>query len=252
MNDSVVEWAQNTEDEINSLKSLENYRKKFFGDVSHELKTPLFSIQGYLHTLVEGGIYDEKVNLKYLRRALRNVDRLQNIVEDLEMINRLEADVQALDQEIFDIKDLASEVMTDLEMMAAEKEIELTFKPGADRSYQVFANKEKIRQVFLNLINNSIKYSEVGSRVKLSFYDMEEKVLIEVSDNGIGISQEDIKHVFDRFYRTDKSRNRAIGGSGLGLSIVKHIIEAHNEKLTVRSTDGIGSTFGFTLAKAKK
>ncbi len=249
VNDVAVEWTMKTEKEISSLKTLENYRKQYLGDVSHEMKTPLFAIQGYLLTLLEGGLHDEKVNLKYLKKAAENVDRLQAIVEDLEMINKLESEEEKLEITGFDLKELAESVYADLTFMAEEKNISLVFKQGADQSFLVYADKEKIRQVFVNLITNSIKYGVANGITKLSFYDMDAMVLVEVSDNGIGIAEEDLKHVYDRFYRADKSRSRDVGGSGLGLAIVKHIIEAHNQTLSLRSTDGKGSTFGFTLAK---
>lgn len=243
----VTEWAVAAEEEISTLKSLENYRKKFVGDISHELKTPIFSIQGYLHTLLDGGLYDENINRKYLERAASNTDRLQMIVDDLEMINKLESEAEKLNIIKFDLKELVIEVFRDLEILAKEKSINLVFKPGADKAFIVEADREKIRQVLVNLVNNSIKYGRDSGVTKVSFYDMDEVVLTEVSDNGIGIEDEHLKHVFDRFYRADKSRSRNIGGSGLGLSIVKHIMEAHKQKITVRSTAGLGSTFGFTL-----
>ncbi len=250
VNDTAMAWALSTEKEISSLKSLENYRKNFIGDVSHELKTPLFSIQGYLLTLLEGGLYDENINKKYLLRAVDNVDRLKNIVDDLEMINSLESEKNVLVKQKFNIKELAEQVFGDLKFQAAKKNIELKFKPGANQSFNVTADKERIRQVLSNLVGNSIKYGVEDGLTKVSFYDMEERVLVEVSDNGIGIGEDDAKHVYDRFYRADKSRSRDVGGSGLGLAIVKHIIEAHEQTLSLRSTDGKGSTFGFTLVKA--
>ncbi|NBU52537.1 MAG: sensor histidine kinase, partial [Chitinophagia bacterium] len=247
VNDKVTEWAEAAEEEISYLKSLEDYRKKFVGDISHELKTPIFSIQGYLHTLLDGGLYDESINRKYIERAASNVERLQMIVEDLEMINKLESESEELYIVEFDLKELVSEVFRDLEIIANEKAIKLLFKPGADKPFMVEADREKIRQVLVNLIINSIKYGKEGGITKVSFYDMDELVLTEVSDNGVGIIEEHLKHVFDRFYRADKSRSRNVGGSGLGLSIVKHIMEAHKQKITVRSTSGLGSTFSFTL-----
>lgn len=250
VNEQAVAWTQDTAKEISSLKLLENYRKQYLGDVSHEMKTPLFSIQGYLLTLLEGGINDEKINTKYLQRAVENVNRLQAIVEDLELINELESDSDGLVITTFDIHELTQSTFNDMAFLAKEKNIKLCFKPGADKAFKVTADKEKIRQVLLNLISNSIKYGHQDGRTKVSFYDMEDRILVEVSDNGIGISETDLKHVYNRFYRADKSRNRAVGGSGLGLAIVKHIIEAHNQNLSLRSTDGKGSTFGFTLSKA--
>lgn len=249
VNMEVIEWGKKKEKEIETLKTLEAYRKNYVGNISHELKTPIFSIQGYLHTLLEGGIHDQSINMKYLDRAAQNAERLQNIVEDLEVISRLEGGNVILDLRSFDIKQLVEEVFSDLEVLAAEKNIKLQFKDGANQPFHVMADRESIRQVLNNLIVNSIKYGNINGYTKVSFYDVEQNVLIEVSDNGIGISDDHLKHVFDRFYRVDTSRSRSQGGSGLGLSIVKHIIEAHNQTINVRSTPGIGSTFGFTLKK---
>ena len=232
------------------LERLATYRRRFIGDVSHELKTPIFNIQGFVHTLLDGAISDPSVNINYLQRAAKNVDRLQAIVEDLETINKLEAGQMVLDLREFDIYDLAQDVFSDLEMRASDRNIRLTFKEGANQHFRVRADKESIRQVLINLIHNSIKYGKEGGVTKLSFYDMESYMLVEVSDNGIGIDPEHLKHVFDRFFRVDKSRSREAGGTGLGLSIVKHIVEAHKQTVTVRSTVGQGATFGFTLEKA--
>ncbi len=251
VNLDVLNWAQKTQDEIQDLKTLEEYRKKYVGDISHELKTPIFSIQGYIHTLLEGGLYDEKINEKYLLRAAKNIERLQTIVDDLELINKLEYGKAVLYKSKFDIKKLVQEVMQDLTVQASEKKISIHFKEGADQPRQVYADLESIRQVISNLLLNSIKYGNKEGETRIGFYDMGEKVLIEISDNGIGIEEEHLKHVFDRFYRVDASRSRKQGGSGLGLSIVKHIIEAHQENINVRSTQGVGSTFGFTLPKNK-
>ncbi|MBT8191502.1 MAG: HAMP domain-containing histidine kinase [Bacteroidia bacterium] len=250
VNDEVLKWARQTKRELSTLKSLETYRRKYLGDISHELKTPIFTIQGYLHTLLDGGIYDENINKKFLKRAIKNLSRLETIVEDLELINQLEADPDLLDISTFDLKAVVEEVFNDLNKKAGEKNIELVFKQGADRTFMVKADKHRIQQVFVNLIGNSIKYGNENGITKVSFYDLDELVLTEVSDNGIGINEKDMNHLFDRFYRVDKSRSRKEGGSGLGLSIVKNIVEAHNQKITVRSTYGKGSTFGFTLTKA--
>jgi len=245
----VIKWAEDAEKQIQSLRSLEEYRKNFVGNVSHELKTPIFSIQGYLHTLLEGGIYDENINLKYIERAAQNADRLQNIVEDLEGIAKLESGKLVLDIQKFDLKTLVAEVIQDFDITASESNIELGYKQDADKSFKVEGDREMIRQVFINLINNSIKYGIEDGRTEISFYDMGGNVLIEISDNGIGIESKHINHLFDRFYRVDPSRSRRLGGSGLGLSIVKHIIEAHKQTIKVTSTPGKGSIFSFTLNK---
>ncbi len=250
VNAEVFKWAEKTTKEISYLKTLEEYRKSYVGDISHELKTPIFTIQGYIHTLLDGGIYDESINIQYLTRAAKNIERLQVIVEDLELINKLESGGMILEEITFDIKKLVQEVLLDLKSAADEKSIKLEFKEGANKSYTVKGDQESIRQVLINLMSNSIKYGKEGGTTKISFYDLESKVLVEASDNGIGIEEKHMKHLFDRFYRADTSRSRSQGGSGLGLSIVKHIIEAHHETINVRSTFGVGSTFGFTLKKA--
>ncbi|MCB0685892.1 MAG: sensor histidine kinase [Saprospiraceae bacterium] len=245
----VAIWARTQQQEIEQLKTLENYRREFLGNVSHELKTPIFNIQGYVHTLMDGGLHDPSINVKYLDRTAKNVERLITIVDDLETISKLESGNLVLDIRKFDIKDLVKEVFEAHELTAQRRQVELVFKEGASQSFQVKADREYIRQVVDNLILNSIKYGKPNGLTKVGFYDMDKYILVEVADNGIGIGQEHLKHVFDRFYRVDKSRSRDAGGSGLGLSIVKHIIEAHNQTINVRSSPEIGSTFGFTLAK---
>lgn len=247
----VAEWADNQKKEINKYKVWAEYRREFLGDISHELKTPIFNIQGYLHTLLDGGLEDEEINVPYLQKAAKNVERLNTIVEDLESIARLEAEELILEMQIFDIKKLAEEVFEELEMKATERNIRLDFKDGAAQNFKVRADRESIRQVLTNLISNSIKYGNPNGRSKVGFYDMDKYILIEVADNGIGIAKEHLKHIFDRFYRVDKHRSRDQGGSGLGLAIVKHIVEAHQQTIHARSTPNIGSTFGFTLEKAK-
>jgi two-component system phosphate regulon sensor histidine kinase PhoR len=202
--------------------------------------------------LLEGGIEDETINKDYLLRAAKNVERLQTIVEDLEIISKLESGSMALEIQSFDIKELALEVIEDLEMQARQKKLEIQLKDGAEKPFMVKGDRESIRTVLTNLAINSIKYGREGGRTKIGFYDMDNYILVEVADNGIGIEEKHLKHLFDRFYRVDKSRSRDQGGSGLGLSIVKHIIEeGHRQRITVRSTPGLGSTFGFTLEKAK-
>lgn len=247
----VSDWVDSTADEIKSLKTLEEYRKDYVGNISHELKTPLFSIQGYVQTILEDADeHFDQQSLHFLNRASANVERLITIVQDLDSITKLESGKTPLDIQVFEIKELAEEVYQDLEFQAKSKNIKLIFKEGASRSFQVRGDRENIRQVFTNLVLNSIKYGNDDGVTKISFYDMHSYILIEVSDNGLGVSDEHLKHLFDRFYRVDKSRSRTEGGSGLGLSIVKHIIEAHGQHLNVRSSLGKGTTFGFTLSKA--
>lgn len=243
-------WAHTQRKQLDKYKNWADYRRKFVGDISHELKTPIFNIQGYLHTLIEGGLQDEKVNMSFLKKAAKNVERLHTIVEDLGAISRLESGELMLDLQVFDLKTLVDEVFEDLEIKAAKRSLSLSYKDGASDNYRVRADRESVRQVMVNLVDNSIKYGQPSGHTRIGFYDMDKNVLIEIADNGIGIPKKHLNHVFDRFYRVDKSRSRAQGGSGLGLSIVKHIIEAHQQTINVRSTQGVGSTFGFTLEKA--
>lgn len=243
----VAEWAQNQEKEISELKRLENYRREYIGNVSHELKTPIFNIQGYVHTLMEGAIDDREVSGKYFGRLAKNVERLITIVEDLETISKLESGKLLLDIHSFDIRQLTLDVFESHEIRARERGITLQLKDGASAGFIVSADPDYIRQVLDNLIRNSIKYGRENGVTKVAFYDMEQYILVEVADNGLGMEEVHLKHVFDRFYRVDKSRSRQVGGSGLGLSIVKHIVEAHNQTINVRSAPGVGSTFGFTL-----
>lgn len=246
----VATWAKDTADELETLKSLENYRRTFLGNVSHELKTPLFSIQGYLLTLLEGAMYDEKVLHKYLKKAAKNADRLNSIITDLEYITSLETDGPPFDYKSFDIKALILEVIDDIPPQATVKNISFDFKTEDLLDNTVYADINSIRQVLSNLLINSIKYGKENGTTSIGLFDIDEDtMLIEVSDNGIGIEEKHHKHLFDRFFRVDKSRNRNIEGSGLGLSIVKHILEAHHQTVRVRSTPGVGSTFGFTLSK---
>lgn len=246
----VERWILKKNAELDQSVHLEKYRKEYIGNVSHELKTPVFNIQGYLQTLLDGGIDDPTVRKSFIEKAYKNSIRLQSIIEDLNIVYKLESGTQILDLQTFDIKNLIEEVFEENASLTAAKNIKLKFKNGAEESIRVEADKEHIQIVLNNLINNSIKYGKVSGYTKVSLYDLDKLVLIEVTDNGIGISEEHIKHVFDRFYRVDKSRSRDQGGSGLGLSIVKHIIESHGQKLHVRSKEGYGTTFGFTLQKA--
>lgn len=244
-------WTQDQRKEIEKLRQNEAFRREYLGNVSHELKTPIFNIQGYIHTLIDGGLYDDKINLEYLYKASKNAERLNTIVEDLESISLLESGKMAMEMRPFDIYQLTQEVFESLEMQADANDISLAFKKGCEKTTLVLGDRDRIRQVMVNLISNSIKYGRENGTTSVGFYDMDKHYLIEVSDNGIGITKEDLPRVFERFYRVDKSRSRHMGGTGLGLSIVKHIIEAHNQTINVRSTHGEGSTFGFTLLKAK-
>ena len=244
------EWADAKEEELNAYRRDENYRREFIGNVSHELKTPIFNIQGYIQTLLDGGLEDEKINIKYLERTNKSVDRMINIVEDLEVISRLETEQSQLDLQSFNIVQLVKEVFEAFEMKASQMNIQLEFK-NESQSQNVIGDKDKIQQVFMNLISNSIKYGKEGGTTRVRFFDMENNMLIEIADDGIGIESESLDRLFERFYRVDKNRSREIGGTGLGLAIVKHILEGHNQQINVRSTVGVGSTFSFILEKGK-
>jgi two-component system phosphate regulon sensor histidine kinase PhoR len=251
VNKEVLDWQQSRTDEIAELKKLETFRKEFLGNVSHELKTPIFNIQGYIHTLLDGAMEDKEVNRHYLQRAVQSAERLALIVEDLEAISKLESGELILDLRTFDILELVKDTYESSEMKAQEKSIKLGFKEGVERPFYVYADKERIRQVLVNLVVNSIKYGKQNGTTQTGFYDMDENILIEITDNGIGIDTKHLPRVFERFYRVDKSRSREAGGTGLGLAIVKHILEAHKQNINVRSSFGVGTTFSFTLKKAK-
>ena len=244
-------WAAERQKEISRLKEQEAFRREFLGNLAHELKTPVFSIQGYILTLLEGGLEDETVNRKFLERASKATDRMTSILEDLDEITKMEENRFELNASKFDIVSLAQEVMDSFEIPGKEKEIQLVFNKKYDPLY-VKADRNRIAQVFTNLISNSISYGKEGGTTTIRFYEIEGALMTEVSDNGPGIKDEDLPRLFERFFRVEQSRNRNEGGSGLGLAIVKHIIETqHNQTINVRSTPDLGSTFSFTLEKAK-
>lgn len=248
----IDKYARDKKFEIETLKIREEYRKEYLGNVSHELKTPLFTVQGYLSTLLEGEIEDKKIRDKYLERAEKGVERLIYIVKDLDMITKLEVGDLSLNIEIFDIVELIKNVFDLLEMKAAKKKISLIFDLEYKEPILVKADKERIQQVLTNLIVNSIKYGREKGTTEVSIENLiKNKVIVRVTDNGEGITKANLPRLFERFFRVDKSGSRKEGGSGLGLSIVKHIIEAHDEKIYVESELGVGSEFSFTLEKAK-
>ena len=248
----VLDWSMDYEKEINQLKEMEKYRKEYIGNISHELKTPLFSILGYISTLADGGIEDPEINYKYIHKSEKNINRLISIVNELDEINQLESGEIQMQESVFDLKEVFDDAIESIEFKAKEKDIRIYYGKKYDQRIYVKADKKQIQKVILNLMVNAIKYgfANIG-KVKISFFDMDDKTLIEVTDNGPGISNEDLGRIFERFYRTDKARDREQGGSGLGLAIVKHIIEAHKQTIYTRSTIGIGTTFGFTLKKKK-
>jgi two-component system phosphate regulon sensor histidine kinase PhoR len=242
-----AKWAITQKNQIDHLQKQDEFRKEFLGNLAHELKTPVFSIQGYILTLLEGGLEDENVNRNFLERALSGVDRITSLLDDLDDISRFEYEDYKLKIKSFDIITLVNEVFNNTYGKAEKKKIELKF----NKKYQpifVNADKGKIAQVLINLISNAISYSDTDTVVEVRFHTIDKStVLVEVSDSGVGIEEKYLSRLFERFYRVDKSRERNIGGSGLGLAIVKHIVEAHNQTINVRSTKGQGSTFSFTL-----
>ena len=248
----IDKYAKDKKLEIETLKVREEYRKEFMGNVSHELKTPLFTVQGYILTLLDAAMEDEKIRKKYLQRANKGVERLIYIIKDLDMITKLEVGDLRLNKEVFDIVEVVEGVFELFEMKASKKKITLTFDMDYKEPIMVYGDKERIQQVLTNLIVNSIKYGHEKGTTEVSIENLiKNKAIIRVTDNGEGIDEKDLPRLFERFYRVDKSGSRKEGGSGLGLSIVKHIIEAHEEKIYVESQLGVGSEFSFTLEKAE-
>jgi two-component system phosphate regulon sensor histidine kinase PhoR len=247
LKDEVEGWAQDRKNETERLKKLEQYRKEYIGNVSHELKTPVFNIQGYILTLLDGGLDDQEVNVKYLQRTEESVERMINIISDLESISQLETGELVLEPERFDVVDLIKDICDTQEVNATTKGIILSLA-NYDPVF-VYADRFRIRQVLTNLIVNSIKYGKEYGETILSAYEEGDHVTVIISDNGIGITSEHLPRLFERFYRVDKSRSRDIGGTGLGLAIVKHIVEAHGSEIKVSSQHGAGSTFTFSLQK---
>jgi len=246
----VKKWLSERSAEIEHLKDTEQFRRDFLGNVSHELKTPIFNIQGYVLTLLEGALEDKEINRKYLLRTEKSVERMISIVEDLESISHLETNLEKIKFRQFDIVATCSAVLDALEDNAKQNAISIVF----DKEYKpilVQADEQKISQVLTNLLVNSIKYGNQNGLTKVHFFDMNDVMLVEVSDDGIGIEEPHLARLCERFYRVDDSRSREKGGTGLGLSIVKHIIESHQQTLNIRSTVGVGSTFSFTLKKAE-
>ncbi|MCF8464464.1 MAG: sensor histidine kinase [Flavobacteriales bacterium] len=253
VNKDVISWAETKQQEIQSLQEQEEYRRDFLGNVSHELKTPIFNIQGYVHTLLDGGLEDKEINRKFLIRADKSVERLISVVEDLDVISRLESGRLELNIQRVNIVELAREVMEMEEMKADQRNISIRFNEKYEKPIYVMADGNQIKQLYINLLDNSIKYGSKNGSIKLRFYDMDQNILCEVADDGPGIDPKHLPRLFERFYRVDKARDRHAGGTGLGLSIVKHIIDAHKQTINVRSQVGedSGTTFSFTLKKAK-
>lgn len=248
LNYEVDKWINERKNEVEQLKKLENYRKEFLGNVSHELKTPVFNIQGYILTLLDGGLEDKSINRDYLQRAEKSIDRMISMIDDLEAITQLETGELQLEIERFELISLIKDVFESHELKSRSKGILFSLKDDLTAVF-VMADKFRIRQVLSNLIVNSVKYGKENGETQIHLYEKGEQIVVKVKDNGIGISPEHLPRLFERFYRVDKSRSRVQGGTGLGLAIVKHIIEAHGQTIKVESTPGVGTTFTFTLNK---
>ncbi len=248
--DDVEKWAEQKSEEIELLKSNEAYRKEFLQNLAHEFKTPIFAIQGYVDTLLEGALDNPAVNKRFLENAAKNVDRMVTLVSDLDEISKLESGEQPLQKKAFVIQDIIKEVYESLSIKTGKKNIKCSIKKGCETPVVVYADKEKIRQVIINLVSNSIKYGNIDGNIVASIYKTDSAhVLVEISDDGIGIAEEHLPRIFERFYRTDRGRSRDVGGSGIGLAIAKHIIEAHGETIHVRSKLDVGTTVGFTVER---
>lgn len=250
--EEVQQWAIDKKNEWENMKKNEEFRKEFLLNLSHELKTPVFAIQGYVQTLLDGAVSDTGVREKFLSKASKNVDRLCFLIRDLDEISRLESGEMPLTRTTFIIQDLIKDVFDSLSLKAELRGIAFSIKKGCESPVAVTADMEKIRQVLINLVDNSVKYGKQSGHTIASVYKMDgKKVLVELTDDGVGIAKEHLPRIFERFYRTDKARSRSDGGTGLGLAIVKHIVEAHNQTINIRSKPDVGSTFGFTLDAAK-
>ncbi len=250
--EDVEAWAAKNEEELELLRSNEQFRKEFLQNLSHEFKTPVFAIQGYVDTLLSGAMSNPEVNKRFLEKTSKNVDRLTHLLTDLDEISKLERGELVLYKQNFVIQDLIRDVYESLSGKAEKQQISCSIKKGCESPLTVFADKEKIRQVLINLVENSIKYGKQNGNITASIYKTDDKhILVEIGDDGIGISEKNVVRVFERFYRTEEGRSIDVTGSGLGLAICKHIIEAHGQTIHVRSTEDVGTSIGFTLDKRK-
>ena len=248
----IKDYDSKRKSEFSEMKKLESFRREFIGNLAHEIKTPLFTSQSYILTLLDGAIKDENVNIKYLKTASKAIDRLNLIVKDLDLITKIESGESILNKNKFDIINLTENVFEMLEFTAKKKKIKLTVNKDKGLETKVIADKEKIEQVLTNLIDNSIKYGKDYGTTEIVIQSLnEDKIIVRVTDNGVGFKKENYTRIFERFFRVDRSGSRSAGGSGLGLAIVKHIIDAHDEKIYVESEFGVGSEFSFTLEKSK-
>lgn len=249
----VMRWAAEKRSEIETLKVNEQFRKEFLMNLAHELRTPIFTVQGYIHTLLDGAMDDPNVSKRFLENASKGVERLVQLSTDIEQISALESNKTPIEKTNFSIHELVEDVYNELSLKAEEKKVALLFDSYEPKQLYVFADRPKIKQVLINLVENAIKYGKISGYVKAEFWEMENhSVYIEISDDGHGIEEQHLNRIWERFYRTDWSRSSKIGGTGLGLAIVKHIVEAHHQTINVRSKKSVGSSFGFTLEKGKR
>ena len=250
--EDVEAWAKENEQEIELLRKNEQFRKEFLQNLSHEFKTPVFAIQGYVDTLLQGAMENPEINKRFLEKAATNVERLTNLLNDLDEISKLERGELTLFKQNFIIQELIKDVFESISIMTEQRHIRCSIKKGCESPLTVFADKEKIRQVLLNLVENSIKYGKTNGNITASMYNIDGKhILVEISDDGIGIPEKHLPRIFERFYRTEEGRSIDLTGSGLGLAICKHIIEAHGETIHIRSREDIGTTVGFTVERKK-
>lgn len=250
--EDVEDWAEQRSREIEILKNNETFRKEFLQNLSHEFKTPVFAIQGYVDTLLQGALENPEINKRFLQKAAKNVERLVNLIEDLDEISKLERGEITLHQQNFVIQELVRDVFENLSWKGEPKKISFSIKKGCEKALLVFGDKEKIRQVLINLVDNAIKYGKHNGSVVASMYQTDgNNVLVEISDDGMGIPEKFLDRIFERFYRTTEGRNRDATGSGLGLAICKHIVEAHGQSMHVRSKENVGTTIGFTISNKK-
>ena len=250
INREVSDWADHKIREVKELRSAENYRREFIGNLAHELKTPVFNVQGYIETLLETDLDDAQLNRKFLEKANASCDRLTDLLKDLDQIASIESGNMQLELSRFDVVELTKETIEMLETQAQERSVTLRLGQAAEKPIWVEADRKRVQQVFINLLMNSVVYGKEGGETRVRFYDMDDNVLIEIADDGLGIAKEHLPRLFERFYRVDKSRSRNEGGLGLGLAICKHIVDSHSQSISVRSTEGVGSTFAFTLRKS--
>lgn len=251
INKTINSYAQSKNKEIETLQKNAEFRREFIADISHELKTPIFAAQGFIHTLLDGAVDDDEVRYKFLKRAAKSLNSLDKLVQDLLTLNQMESGVIKFHFEQFDLKDVLLEVIDELEHKAEKRDVLIRFYYDKEKTFLTNADRDKIFRVCQNLISNAIKYNHDGGEVEVRLNSNKNQQTVDVKDNGKGIPPEDLKRIFERFYRVDKSRSREKGGTGLGLAIVKHILEAHKSKISVSSTLGKGSVFSFSLAAEK-